>query len=356
MEKLNLRNTDMEKGNMKLIGLIDFDLLSTKKLCAFNYGVLLTSSYYKVQGSKVRLILNLKYDNLIKYDKIYIFKSYKTKIHPINLIQNYYSLPVEEYGEGFASRPLFPDLPDFIYTSITLDIYRPLLAYINNGGEGFIKDKKWSEAFFPTLLFFENEGEIMAREYPKKKRLLLYDDPLTLFNTDIGMQKMISLKEGKHQVKFLKPIRIGKIHPSHYDMLVDNKAIVGHQHNLYAEEGDEFLEDFIEWCRNLKQTISLSVMIKTDNGVDYFRKRGGKIYERKNDKRPDSSRTSGTDDAIINTTRTEWFTQREFNKRTRADRERAYKEREERRKFLPSEYEKRYREVRRSRRRDGFGR
>ena len=106
---------------MESIGIVDFDFLSTKKLCNYNFGVLLVSSYYLKQGLKIRLILELSHENLMKYDKIYMFKDYKTKIKPINLIKDYYSLPVEEYGEGFDNRPLLPNLPDLIYTPIKTD-------------------------------------------------------------------------------------------------------------------------------------------------------------------------------------------------------------------------------------------
>ena len=62
--------------SIKNIGIVDFDLLTTKQLCYYNLGVLLLSSYYLERGIKPRLILNLSYDNLKKYKKIYIFKDY----------------------------------------------------------------------------------------------------------------------------------------------------------------------------------------------------------------------------------------------------------------------------------------
>lgn len=341
---------------MRLIGIIDFDFISTRELCSYNFGVLLTSSYYKIQGSKVRLIIDLKYDNLLKYDKIYIFKSYKTKVYPINLIENYYSLPVEEYGEGFENRPLFPDLPNFIYTPINMDVYMPIINYIERGGKNFLLSKKWSTSFKPTLLFFEHEEEVIAREYPKNRRLLLYDNPLILFNTEIGAQKLKLLERNGHQIKFIKPIRIGLVSPAIYDWLSRTKLIVGFQNDLYAEEDDKYLEEFMEWCRQTESPITLTLLIKTKNGIDRFSKRGGKIYERKTIKKFNTEGTTTKNAEITNTTRVEWFTKRESNKRSRADRERDYKEKERRRRFLPSEYEKRDRDRRIRNRSSGFGR
>ena len=52
-----------------MIGILDWDLLSTKKFCNYNFGVLLVSSYYLEQGIKCRLILDISYDNLKKYNK-----------------------------------------------------------------------------------------------------------------------------------------------------------------------------------------------------------------------------------------------------------------------------------------------
>ena len=101
-----------------MIGILDWDLLSTKKFCNYNFGVLLVSSYYLEQGIKCRLILDISYDNLKKYNKIFVFKDYKTKSVPLNFIPKYLFLPIEEYGEGFPNRPQFPDLPKIIYTKI----------------------------------------------------------------------------------------------------------------------------------------------------------------------------------------------------------------------------------------------
>ena len=72
-----------------MIGILDWDLLSTKKFCNYNFGVLLVSSYYLEQGIKCRLILDISYDNLKRYNKIFVFKDYKTKSVPLNFIPKY---------------------------------------------------------------------------------------------------------------------------------------------------------------------------------------------------------------------------------------------------------------------------
>lgn len=334
---------------MESIGIVDFDFLSTKKLCNYNFGVLLVSSYYLKQGLKIRLILELSHENLMKYDKIYMFKDYKTKIKPINLIKDYYSLPVEEYGEGFDNRPLLPNLPDLIYTPIKTDIYKPILFYINNGGKKFQTDKNWNEKYYPTKIFFMSDGELLLREEPKGKRLLVYDDPDLFFTTELGRQKMTEMLK-KSIIKFVKPLRIGIIQPSEWNQLFKTTKIVGFKDRLYAYEGDPYLQEFIQWCQNNDVGQKITIAIKTDNKIMWFKKRGGKIYgnygnnqSKRNDKERIRNSTSEENLSI----RYEWFTAKRPIKNNRLSREGISKK--EGRKYLPSEYAKRDLERRKNR-------
>lgn len=328
------------------LGIVDFDFLSTKKLCNYNFGVLLVSSYYLAQGSKVRLIINLSKENLMKYDKIYIFKDYKTKIQPINLIKDYYSLPVEEYGEGFIDKPLLPNLPDLIYTQVKVDIYKPIIHYIKNGGNQFSIDKNWNEKYVPTKFFFMSDGELLLREEPRTHRLLVYDEPSLFFTTELGRQKMTETLK-KSIIKFVKPLRIGIVEPSYWQEIFTNNHLVDFKDSLYANEEDPYLEEFLNWCAKSENGKNVKVAIKTSEGIKWFKRKGGKVYGNYRDyqlKRYDEERTGNTSSEENLSTRYEWFTTKRPAKNYRRRRERTGEE--ERRKYLPSEYERRWRERR----------
>ena len=330
------------------IGLIDWDLITSKKLCYYNFGVLLVASYYQeMQGSKVRLVIDLTYDNLVKYDKIYIFKDYKNEIYPINLIHDYYSLPAEEYGEGFKNAPLLPDIPDLIYTPLKTDIYQPILYYIQKGGKQFELGDNWPKSnFSPAKLFFEHDGELLLREEPRTRRLLIYDEPTLFFTTELGKQKMTKLQK-KCIIIFVKPIRIGLIPKENYEWLLNTKKILKFKERLYAQETDPYLEDFIHWCETNRVPGNVKVAIKTSEGVKWFKMRGGKIYgnyRKYQFNRDEEGRTNDASTEKNISVRYEWFAAKRTDEGDRRDRSGI--EETERRKYLPSERSKRRRDAR----------
>lgn len=336
-----------------IIGVVDFDLLSTSQLCNYNYGVLLLSSYYLEQGLKVRLIINLDYDNLSKYSKIYIFKDYKTKVMPINLIKDYYSLPVEEYGEGFANRPNLPNLPNLTYTKLRTDVYKPLIYYINNGGERFKLKRGWDEKYAPACLFFEKDGEVMLREDPVAKKLLVYDDPLLCFSTTFRRKVLTDVLK-RCRIKFVKPLRISALSPKYFNMVLNEPRLVGIKSNLYAEETDKYFYKFLDWAEANEFTNS-EIPVRLENGnVKWLKFKGGKNYGNFKDNRfenDDERRANETSSEENFPTRYEWFATERHSSHNRPGRDRASEE--ERRKFLPSERERRnkiYREWRKEKR------
>ncbi len=331
----------MNNINTDLVGIIDFDLLSTKTLCAYNYGVLLVSSYYKLRGSKVRLIIDLKPENLKQYSKIYIFKDYKTNFFPVNLIPGYYSLPVEEYGSGFRNRPLLPKLLELEYTPLSTEIYAPLLYYLKKGGKQFKMSKSWhGERYTPAMIFFENEGELLLREEPKRKRMLLFDEPLIFFNTELGEKKMTELKK-KSIIRFIRPLRIGLVEPRFWEELFTDGKIVMFKKNLYSINGDKYLLDFIDWCKGQEEDIGkIKIIIKTEQGTKWFEFKGGKIYGNYGIEKPNEE---GVDDASAEeniSTRCEWFATKRFSSIYREDRKRTSKKKITRFKLYDREYER----------------
>lgn len=331
---------------MDNVGIIDLDFLETKKLCSYNFGVLLVSSYYLKRGRKVRLIIDLQYDNLKKYDKIYIFKDYKTRVFPANIIKNYYSLPIEEYGEGFPNKPLLPDLPELIYTPINTTIYQPIISYIRQGGKQFQIDENWpNKNYVPVKIFFEQDGELLLREEPKQKYLWIYDDPIVFFTTSIGRQKMTELLK-KSIIIFIKPLRISVIPPDNYETIMLSGRIRHHKSRLYAIDGDPYLDDFINWCETHRIPGYTKMAIRAKQGILWLKQKGGRVYGNYRELRLNEDDDGGTNETFTKKDipiRRQWFTTQRLDQGDRFDRERNWEE-EKRRKYLPSERAKRYRQ------------
>lgn len=327
-----------------MIGILDWDLLSTKKFCNYNFGVLLVSSYYLEQGIKCRLILDISYDNLKKYNKIFVFKDYKTKSVPLNFIPKYLFLPIEEYGEGFPNRPQFPDLPKIIYTKINTYIYKPLLYYISEGGKNFILDKDWKKDFFPSKLFFEQDGELLLREEGIHKKMYIYDNPLLFFNSDVGIEKMTEIKKSSI-IKFVKPICISKIEPKYWAWLFNNKTIRGFKNSLYGIEDDPYWMEFYEWIQNHHTPGNIKITIKTKTGkVETLKKQGGKIYGNYRFERNDKGAVNNSFTEKNIPIGYEWVTTKRYNEGNQRSRERISETK--RSKYLPSEYAKRRKQAR----------
>ena len=151
-------------------------------------------------------------------------------------------------------------------------------------------------------------------------------------------------------IKFVKPLRIGIIQPSEWNQLFKTTKIVGFKDRLYAYEGDPYLQEFIQWCQNNDVGQKITIAIKTDNEIMWFKKRGGKIYgnygnnqSKRNDKERIRNSTSEENLSI----RYEWFTTKRPIKNNRLSREGISKK--EGRKYLPSEYAKRDLERRKNR-------
>lgn len=117
------------------VGIIDAEIIGKSKHRFPNLCSMKISSYYKAKGDKVELLLS--YDNLDKYDKVYISKVFiKTKIPKerngdkteINCVEFYKDHPiltlpnVEFGGTGFyyAEAPNLPSEIEHIMPDYTL--------------------------------------------------------------------------------------------------------------------------------------------------------------------------------------------------------------------------------------------
>lgn len=90
---------------MKKIGIIDADLISRKKHRFPNLASMKISGYHKSQGDKVILLLN--YDDLEKYDKVYISKVFTDTYIDENILK----LDNVEYGGTGFFYDKAPNLP-----------------------------------------------------------------------------------------------------------------------------------------------------------------------------------------------------------------------------------------------------
>ena len=82
---------------MKMIGIIDADLIGRKKHRFPNLACMKLSGFHKDKGDTVQLVTN--YDNLSQYDKVYVSKVFTDTPIPVEIL----SLPNVEYGgTGFA--------------------------------------------------------------------------------------------------------------------------------------------------------------------------------------------------------------------------------------------------------------
>lgn len=322
----------------ELIGIVDFDFLSTKKFCNYNFGVLLASSYYLEQGIKPRLILNLSYDNLSKYTKIYIFKDYKTKIQPINVIRNYHSLPIEEYGEGALNRPLYPDLPNLIYTNIRTDIYKPVLQYTWQVGGPFTIDNNWKEDYFPTKIFFYHQGELLMRDISNRKKILVYDDPLLFFTHPLGIEKMTELKKSS-RIIFVKPLRITEVPNMYWDEIMNHPFFAQLKSNLYAYKNDEKWDEFYEWLKENPTRGTTKIIVKTEERIRKVIKKGGEISGDYRFEEIDKTGIKHTTSKENISAWRKWHSAQRFSEANRRNRSRDEDAR--RRRYLPSEQAKR---------------
>jgi hypothetical protein len=174
----------------KKIALIDYDVMFTRLYQVPNYDLAVTYNYLKKDKNiAVRLVAIATPKELVQYDEIYIFKNLKRYPHPSAVIENYYRLPIKEYGRGFINRPDRPFIEGTMDVRPDFKCYNPILKFsLENRGHG----KAWKIKplsvlnTYDHLKLYEKIGdEYLRKDIPnfKNKKIMIYDDLNVLFNT-----------------------------------------------------------------------------------------------------------------------------------------------------------------------------
>lgn len=110
-----------------------------------------------------------------------MFKQSSILPHPVNVIQDYYKLPVEEYGPGFMNKPLRPYLLETKYMLPDASCYNNMILYSMNHKYSKIAWKISKAAkggkYKMIRLYEEFEGEELLKDYPTERYNIIYDDP-----------------------------------------------------------------------------------------------------------------------------------------------------------------------------------
>ena len=195
------------------IGLMDYDVLRTKYYVAPNYDLGLVYAYLKGDRNlNVRLISSPSPTNLAQYDKIYIFKQSKYIPHPSGYIQDYYKLPIEEYGPGFIDKPLRPFLTETRYMQPDFKCYNNMLLFSINKPRHKIAWKIDSKArggrYQPIRLYEPFQGEDLKKDYPTSRYCMVYDDPVDILNNKEKWEYYSSLVDKGHIFLFAQSVDI----------------------------------------------------------------------------------------------------------------------------------------------------
>lgn len=198
------------------IGLIDYDVLRQRYYLTPNYDLGLTYAYLKGDRNlNVRLVSSPSPKNLEMYDKIYVFKQDRYMPHPSGYINNYYKLPIEEFGPGFIDKPLRPYFMETKYMQPDFSCYNNMILFSLNQPKHRLAwrlDKNAKGAKYEPIRLYEDfEGEELKKDFPTKKFCMIYDDPTDIVNDPDKLEYIDKLLEQKHHLLFAQTLDIGRV-------------------------------------------------------------------------------------------------------------------------------------------------
>ena len=201
---------------MYLIGLMDYDAIKRGYYKAPNYDLGVTYAALKEDKDKaVRLITSFSSRNLKQYDKIYIFRVLNFLPHPSTAIKDYYSYPIEEYGPGFNNKPLRPNELETKFTTPDFTCYNGMIIYSLSNPKSKIAwtiDKKpMTKKEQPIRLYEQFDGEELKKDLPKKKNLMIYDDPVNILNSATKMAELDNLLDKNYKIRFAQEMDISRV-------------------------------------------------------------------------------------------------------------------------------------------------
>lgn len=261
---------------IRQIGLLDYDTLRTRYYTAPNYDLGILYAYLKQDKNiNVRLISSLYPTNLKQYDKIYIFKQSKFIPHPSGYIQNYYKLPIEEYGTGFYEKPLRPFLLETRDMLPDFSCYNNMLRFSMDKPGNKIAwriDKQAKGGKYKPLRLYEPfQGEELKKDYPTNKYNILYDDPVDILNNKEKFRYISELKNKGYRFLFAHPLDISLLKDTNIiEQVFLNSKYAFYRKRIIATR----INDNVEWLidkvlkKQISQTRTIMVKLPTEDGLE----------------------------------------------------------------------------------------
>lgn len=259
------------KNNMYSIGLIDYDTTYTRKYHIPNYDLCIIYAYFKPRKDlNIRLISSFSKTNLEQYDKIYIFKKSNMTPHPSAVIENYYKLPIEEYGPGFIQKPIRPFiletrdlLPDCsCYNNILLfsmEHPKNKIAWkVNKGMNG----KKYKL----IKLYEEYDGEELKKDYPTSKYNMVYEHPADYLNNKDKWEYINKLMDKGFKFKFAQSLDISAVNDTNIlEQVFQNSKYACFREYLIMTDINKNSDWLIEYALNPSNTKPLNISVRIPN-------------------------------------------------------------------------------------------
>lgn len=238
------------------IGLMDYDTIRQRKYRGPNYDLGITYAYLKKNiNLSVRLISAPSLNNLKQYNKIYVFKQDIKLAHPASYIPEYYSLPIEEFGPGFANRPLRPYLLETKTLLPDFSCYNSMILFSLNKPTHRIAwqiDKKTKGGKYQHVRLYEQfEGEWLKRDYPQPGRIVCYDNPNDILNDPQKFSYYEELVNNKRNILFAHPLDVAQVNDTTIlERVFNERKFSGIRKKMIATS----LNDKVQWLINNRLT------------------------------------------------------------------------------------------------------
>ncbi len=236
------------------IGLIDYDVMFSRKYEVPNYDLGVTYSFLKKDKNYlVRLVAIAAPKDLSQYDEIYIYKKSKYLPHPSFVIKDYYKLPIREFGAGFVNREIRPFFKETREERPDFTCYNAILRF---SMEKPNHPKAWklkpltNFSQYQHLKLYEQVGnEYLRKDIPnqKNRKIVIYDDLEVLFNSSIQVDFLKELLSKNVIVCFANLLDISLLKDTNIlEWIAVEKNFSSIRKKLFASEIDEN----IEWLAN----------------------------------------------------------------------------------------------------------
>lgn len=254
------------------IGLLDYDSLYMQKYELPNYDLGVIYNYLKDdKNNSVRLVISDAEKNLSAYDKIYVFKTSKILPHPSAVIKDYYKYPVEEYGEGFIDKPLRPFFKETRFMRPDFKCYNPIIQFSCENPKHKLAWEIGKRArrskYYPVRLYEEWEGEVLKKDAPLQKRIIVYDDPTKILKEPDRFKYFEDLINRGHRIYFSQPVDISAINDTNLieRILQDRKYIPGRPQWMASEINLPMLKLLEKYfSKDITRSLRVSVYIPPD--------------------------------------------------------------------------------------------